>query len=541
MRPGTGRPEPSRRCSQWSSMSSPSDPTAAEDAAVSAGTPQAFGSAPPRRRTRRIVVGAAVVALLGASRLLEIDTASRRVVRITAGLASVHGVIVVPSLHWVFATATGTNQLVALDETSGAVLYRAATGDYPDGLTYVASTGQLWISNESGGTETVLDAATGHTAGTVELGGEAGNVRYDPVHDRVLADVQTRNQIAVIDPHTRTILARGAVPGCDHDHGLILDPASTRAFVACDGNAQLVVLSLPDLRPTGRFPVGGDPDVFAIDPLHHVLYVAAESGVLTTLDIHTTPGRVTGRARLGENAHVVAVDPTSGQAFFPVLNKHGRPMLLITSRTRNGPRAPHTRPAHANPLPPAGSECLDLDSAESDPAGVGLQADEAGRRWSGRQAAGRVGVDVVGHVGAVEGDVVGLTLGADLELVPLPGRVHWEVGGVGCRGEAVDGGCLVNAGAVVAAELVDLDLEPEVGGDECGVVVALAVRVWEADEHPGVVIVAPPAPFQFEDEIGRCRCGVPEHAEVGAGDGFHAGVDDDEPPRVVVAGLVADG
>jgi DNA-binding beta-propeller fold protein YncE len=142
--------------------------------------------------------------------------------------------------------------------------------------------------------------------------------------------VQSRNQIVVINPHTRTIVTRAAVPGCDHDHGLILDPASTRAFVACDGNAQLVMLSLPDLRPAGRFPVGADPDVLAIDPLHHVLYVAAESGVLTTLDIHTTPGRVTGRARLGDNAHVVAVDATTGQAFFPVLNKHGRPTLLIT-------------------------------------------------------------------------------------------------------------------------------------------------------------------------------------------------------------------
>jgi outer membrane protein assembly factor BamB len=270
------------------------------------------------------------LAQLGASRLLEIDTTTRRVVRITTGIAEVHGVTVVPSLHRVFATATSTNQLVALDETSGAELYRAPTGDYPDGLTYVASTGQLWISNESGGTETVIDAATGHTAGTVELGGEAGNVRYDPARDRVLVDVQTRNLIAVIDPHTRTILTRAAVPGCDHDHGLILDPAGTRAFVACDGNAQLVVLSLPDLRPIGRFQVGGDPDVLAIDRLHHVLYVAAESGVLTTLDIHTTPGRVTGRALLGDNAHVVAVDATTGQAFFPVLNKHGQPTLLIT-------------------------------------------------------------------------------------------------------------------------------------------------------------------------------------------------------------------
>jgi DNA-binding beta-propeller fold protein YncE len=120
------------------------------------------------------------LAQLGASRLLEIDTASRRVVRITAGLADVHGVIVVPSLHRVFATATGTNQLVALDETSGAVLYRAATGDYPDGLSYVSSTGQLWISNESGGTETVIDAATGHIAGTVELGGEAATSATTP-------------------------------------------------------------------------------------------------------------------------------------------------------------------------------------------------------------------------------------------------------------------------------------------------------------------------------------------------------------------------
>jgi DNA-binding beta-propeller fold protein YncE len=270
------------------------------------------------------------VAQLGASRLLEIDTATRRVVRITTGLSEVHGVIVVPSLHRVFATATGTDQLVALDETTGTELFRTATGDYPDGLTFVRSTGQLWVSNESGGSESVIDAATGHLVGTVELGGEAGNVRYDPLHDRVLVDVQSRNQIAVIDPHTRKIVAHPAVPGCDHDHGLILDPTNSRAFVACDGNAQLVVLSLPKLQPEGRVAVGDGPDVLAVDPVRGILYVAAESGVLTTLNIQTKPAGVTGRAQLGDNAHVVAVDPTNGHAYFPVLNSHGQPTLLIT-------------------------------------------------------------------------------------------------------------------------------------------------------------------------------------------------------------------
>jgi len=33
----------------------------------------------------------------------------------------------------------------------------------------------------------------------VPLGGEAGNVRYDPSSDRVLVDVQTANQVAVIE------------------------------------------------------------------------------------------------------------------------------------------------------------------------------------------------------------------------------------------------------------------------------------------------------------------------------------------------------
>jgi hypothetical protein len=48
--------------------------------------------------------------------------------------------------------------------------------------------------------------------GTVTLGGEAGNVAYDPAGDhrtgQMLADVQTLNQLAVINPATLTITRR---------------------------------------------------------------------------------------------------------------------------------------------------------------------------------------------------------------------------------------------------------------------------------------------------------------------------------------------
>jgi DNA-binding beta-propeller fold protein YncE len=163
----------------------------------------------------------------------------------------------------------------------------------------------------------------------VPLGGEAGNVRYDPAGDRVLVAVQTRDEIAVLDPRTRTITTRAPVSGCEHAHGLLV--AGDRAFVACDGNHTLVPLALPALTPLGRLVVGDGPDVLAADPDRRLLYVAAESGDVTTVDIRPAAGRVTGRAHLADNAHVVAVDPSTGRAYFPLPDAGaGHPGLLIT-------------------------------------------------------------------------------------------------------------------------------------------------------------------------------------------------------------------
>ncbi|MGH9089267.1 MAG: YncE family protein [Acidimicrobiales bacterium] len=281
------------------------------------------------------------LAHMGDGTVVEVDTATRRVVRVIPGIAEVTGIIVVPALHRVFASAPGTGQVVTIDERTGAVLARAPAGLFPDGLSYVPSTHQVWVSDESGGAETVVDASTGRTVATVKLGGQAGNVRYDAADDRVLVDVQTRDQLVVIDPRGRVVDRRVHIPGCDHDHGLAI--GASRAYVACDGNSIVVVLTLPGLVPLGRFRVGDGPDVLALDPARHLLYVAAESGVVTTVDTATPAGRVTGRAWLGDNAHVVAVDPITGKAYFPLLSgRNGKPELLVTTpiRARTPLRAP---------------------------------------------------------------------------------------------------------------------------------------------------------------------------------------------------------
>lgn len=108
------------------------------------------------------------------------------------------------------------------------------------------------------------------------------------------------------------------LPGCGHDHGLTLDPTARLAFVACDGNAALLTLDLNTWQVTGNNTVGQDPDVLAYDPGPRRLYVAAESGWVTTLDDHDRHLSVTGRAHLAEGAHVVTVDPTTHRSYYPI-------------------------------------------------------------------------------------------------------------------------------------------------------------------------------------------------------------------------------
>ncbi|MGH3514230.1 MAG: YncE family protein, partial [Pseudonocardiaceae bacterium] len=164
------------------------------------------------------------------------------------------------------------------------------------------------------------------------LGGEAGNVAYDSGSRMMLADVQSRNSLAVIDPATLTIVRQVPLPGCQHDHGLALDPVDRLAFVACDGNATLLTFDLNTWQVTGSNMVGADPDVLAYDPATHRLYVAAESGDVTTLDNHNRRLTVVTREHIGDDAHVVAVDPTTGHSYYPLpTGPSGGPTLLETA------------------------------------------------------------------------------------------------------------------------------------------------------------------------------------------------------------------
>ncbi|MDE2493689.1 MAG: YncE family protein, partial [Alphaproteobacteria bacterium] len=208
--------------------------------------------------------------------------------------------------------------------------WRTRAGRFPDGSTFVPGADRLYVSDESGDQELVLNAKSGHLLATIALDGEAGMSAFDPLSGEVLVNVQTRNEIAAIDPATNGITRQYALPAyCHNNHGLLIDAPSRRAFVTCDGNAKLLVFDLRALHVTQAFDVGEKPDVLALDPVRHRLYVASESGVVTAFGTASQTIAKLGEGYAGNNAHSIAVDPSTGLVYLPIRNLNGHPALRI--------------------------------------------------------------------------------------------------------------------------------------------------------------------------------------------------------------------
>ena len=274
------------------------------------------------------VTNALWISHMDASQLLAVDVRTRKIVK-TIPAPGVHGVIAVPTLGRVFASATDAHQVLTINAKTGAVLARASAGSYPDGLAYDPVERHVFISDESGGVETVINAR-GNRIATIALGGEAGNVQYDAGSGRILVDVQTRGDIAVIDPRSNKIVRRVSIPGCASPHGLLVDSTRRLAFVACEANARLLTLDLRTMRVTGNATVGVTPDVLAFDTSSRRLYVSAESGVVAVFAEHVHSLTKLGQAFLATEAHTVAVDPRTHLVYFPLQSgSDGKPQLLI--------------------------------------------------------------------------------------------------------------------------------------------------------------------------------------------------------------------
>jgi YVTN family beta-propeller protein len=267
------------------------------------------------------------VAHQGAGEVVVVDTAQQRVTATVRGVQSVHGLSLARDMGRLYAAATGASQVAVIDVASSRVVDRVPAGGMPDGVVYVAEAARVFVSDEAGPGDVVIDARTNTRLPGVDLGADIGDSQFDPWNGLVLVAVGSSQELAAIDPRTGEVVRRYALPGCQQAQGVQVDSSANRAFVACQGNARLLTLDLDAGGLLGVLSVASGPDVLALDPVLHRLYVAAESGILTVVDVGPPTPRRQASGYAGPNAHSVAVDPDTHIVYLPLTSVGGRPVL----------------------------------------------------------------------------------------------------------------------------------------------------------------------------------------------------------------------
>jgi DNA-binding beta-propeller fold protein YncE len=272
--------------------------------------------------------GRLYIAHMNADQLVVFDTNKREVVANLDGFPNVHGVLAVPELGKVYASATGEHKVAVVDMQTLKTIAKTGPVKYPDGIAYAPGAKRVFVSDEHGDADAVIDAATNSLVTTIPLGGGAGNTVYDPGSGHILVAVHEKNELVAIDPATAKIIGRYPVTGIESPHGIALDLSTKLAFVAGEDNNKLAVVDLTNMQVLGTYPVGKDPDVLAFDPGLKRLYVSAESGNVTVF-------RENGKALVAEgkffmpHAHTVCVDPETHLVYFPLQSIDGHPVLRI--------------------------------------------------------------------------------------------------------------------------------------------------------------------------------------------------------------------
>jgi DNA-binding beta-propeller fold protein YncE len=289
------------------------------------------------------------VSMMGAGKLLVFDVAGNKPLRQLDGFPKITGVLVVPELHRVYASvpgaglgssvmvglgvlglSSGHGAVAVVDTDSLKVIARLPGGVFPDGIAFDPKDRRIFVSDELGSALSVIDADANRFVARIPAGGEVGNVRYEPRTSRIYAPVQTKNELAVFDSKKNVRLTAYPLAGCKHPHGLAIAPDAAIGYVACDENDVLLTVDLTTGKVLSHLPVAHDPDVLAIDVSAKRLYVAGESGNLSTYSIAAPASPVAlGDTFVGADAHSVTVDPASHRLYFPIADLDGHSVMRV--------------------------------------------------------------------------------------------------------------------------------------------------------------------------------------------------------------------
>jgi DNA-binding beta-propeller fold protein YncE len=247
-----------------------------------------------------------------------IDGATGKVLGDIPGQVRSHGTALVPSANRGFITdGGGSGAIVVFDLKTYAVLGKLATMPDSDGIVFdkaanlvlaVSGDGAKLITFRPG-----VDPVNGEIDPPIDLGGAPEFLAADA--DRAYINLEDKDLVAVVDLHTRAVVARWPVAPGGHPVGMALDAKRHLLFIGCRNPQKLIVMSADDGKIVADLPIGAGVDATNTDGTH--AFASCGDGSLIVAGEKAGKWQVEQVVKTPNGARTMGLDAATGSIYLP--------------------------------------------------------------------------------------------------------------------------------------------------------------------------------------------------------------------------------
>ncbi len=195
------------------------------------------------------------------------------------GLKQDHGVAIASEFGRGFISDGAQGKVIIFDLKTLKVLGEAKAEDDADGVVYDPASKRVFVMEGDPASTTVIDAKTGSVVQTVALGGKPEFAVADGA-GTIFINLESKNQIAVLDSHTLKIKSRWPVAPTGEPTALAIDVKHRRLFSAGREPQKLVVMDADSGKVIQSFPISGGVDAAAFDPETGKVFASTRDGMI---------------------------------------------------------------------------------------------------------------------------------------------------------------------------------------------------------------------------------------------------------------------
>ena len=250
---------------------------------------------------------------------MAIDENTGKVLADIPGQIRSHGVALVPKLGRGFITdGGGSGAIVVFDMNTYKVLGRIATMPDSDGIIYDPGTGLVLAVSGDGNALMAfhpdIDPSHGNVGPPIELGGSPEFLAADGT-GKAFINLADKDLIAVVDLHTRTVIARWPVAPGGHPTGMAIHRAHHRIFIGCRSPQRLIVMNTENGKIEAALPIGAGND--AVRFSDGQAFASCRDGSLTVAGETGGKLAVEQTVKTADGARTMGLDAMTHRIFLP--------------------------------------------------------------------------------------------------------------------------------------------------------------------------------------------------------------------------------